>query len=106
MKRVKGTRRRPRLSVFRSNRAIYAQIVDDERGKTLVAASEKESRRKTETQKNRITKTEKARLVGELLAKRALKKGIKTAVFDRGRYRYHGRVEALAEGARKGGLRF
>ncbi len=121
--KIKGTAKRPRLSVFRSNKAIYAQLIDDEKGKTLVAASEKELRTNkkkviAETRKERKrgkesprsqernSKTEKAKLVGELLAKKALKKKIKSIVFDRGPYRYHGRVKALAEGARKAGLKF
>lgn len=104
--KIGGTAERPRLSVFRSNRKIYAQLIDDEKGKTLIAASERELDKKTKKQKNRKTKTERASLVGELLAKRAAKKKIKQVVFDRGSYRYHGRVKALAEGARKGGLKF
>jgi large subunit ribosomal protein L18 len=100
--KIRGTAKRPRLSVFRSNKAIYVQLIDDEQRKTLVAASEKELAKKTE---KKITKTEKAKLIGELIAKKALKKKIKAVVFDRGSYRYHGRVKALAEGARKGGLK-
>ncbi len=100
-KKIKGTMKRPRLSVFRSNKKVYAQLIDDGARKTLVAASEKDIK-----SKNKLTKTEKARLVGELLAKKSLKKKIKEVVFDRGPYRYHGRVKALAEGARKGGLKF
>jgi len=99
--KIKGTAKKPRLSVFRSNKRIYAQLIDDEARKTLIAASEKEIKSKTKQ-----TKTEKARLVGEILAKKALKKKIKQVVFDRGSFRYHGRVKALAEGARKGGLQF
>lgn len=98
--KIKNTAQRPRLTVFRSNQRIYAQIIDDEQGKTLVAASEKEIKKKAET------KTERAALVGEVLAQKASKKKIKKVVFDRGPYRYHGRVKALAEGARKGGLQF
>jgi len=106
MREIKGTTKRPRLSVFRSNKAIYAQIIDDEKGKTLVAASERDLNKKTKKPKNKKTKMEKAEMVGEVLAKKALKKKIKTIVFDRGRHPYHGRVKALAEGARKGGLKF
>lgn len=106
MREIKGTTKRPRLSVFRSNKAIYAQIIDDEKGKTLVAASERDLNKKTKKPKNKKTKMEKAEMVGEVLAKKALKKKIKTIVFDRGKYPYHGRVKALAEGARKGGLKF
>ena len=99
MNKIKGTKQRPRLSVFRSCRAIYAQIIDDQKGRTLVAASNFKLAVKG-------NKTVQARAVGELLAKKALKKKIKKIVFDRGSYRYHGRVKALAEGARKGGLIF
>lgn len=106
MGRIKGTTKRPRLSIFRSNKSIYAQIIDDEKGRTLVAVNQKDLDKKTKKQKNEKTKTEKARMVGEILAKEALKKKIKAVVFDRGRYRYHGRVKVLAEGARKGGLSF
>ena len=98
--KIKGTGQRPRLTVFRSNQRIYAQIIDDEQGKTLVAVSEKEIKKKAKT------KTEKATLVGEVLAQKANKKKIKKVVFDRGSYRYHGRVKTLAEGAKKGGLEF
>ena len=99
--KIKGTAQRPRLTVFRSNQAIYAQIIDDEKGVTLVAASEKDL---DKNKKGR--KTERARWVGEILAQKALKKKIIRVVFDRGYYQYHGRVRALAEGARKGGLKF
>lgn len=99
--KIRGTAKKPRLSVFRSHQTIYAQIINDEQGKTLVSASEKEIKSK----KNK-TKTERAKLVGETLAKKALKKEIKQVIFDRGPYRYHGRVKALAEGAREGGLKF
>lgn len=100
--KIRGTSKKPRLSVFRSNKSIYAQLIDDEKGQTLVFASEKEIGRKPK--KGSQTKTEKARLVGEILGQKAVKKGIKQAVFDRGLYQYHGRIKALAEGARKGGL--
>lgn len=93
--------KRPRISVFRSNRYIYAQIIDDENGVSLVGVSEAEL--KTE---KKFPKTKRAELIGEILAKKALKKGIRKVRFDRGKYRYHGRVKALAEGARKGGLKF
>ncbi len=115
MKKAKEIKLRPRLAVFRSNRYIAAQIIDDGKGKTLVAANEKEleTNRKRESQKKKgdteekpLSKTEKARLVGELLAQKALKVGLKEVKFDRRSYRYHGRVQALAEGARKGGLNF
>ncbi len=103
-KKVHGTPERPRLNVFRSLKHIYAQIIDDEQGVTLVAAStiDRELRAKCQG----LTKTEQARLVGELVAKRALAKGITRVVFDRGGYKYHGRVKALAEAAREAGLEF
>lgn len=113
--KMKGTKSRPRLSVFRSNKTILAQIINDEKGRTLVAASEKDmekvselpaSRDSSGIQSDKVAKTERARMVGETLAKKAMRKKIKTVVFDRGRYKYHGRVKALAEGARKGGLKF
>lgn len=91
---------RPRLTVFRSNKAIYGQIIDDSLGKTLVSASSKD---KTIKGKGKI---ETASLVGELIAQKGLKAKIKKVVFDKGGYKYHGRVKALAEGARKGGLEF
>lgn len=90
---------RPRLSVFRSNKGISAQVIDDEKGKTLASGSSREI-------KEKLTKTEQARAVGELVAKKAKEAGITEVSFDRGTYRYHGRVAALAEGARKGGLKF
>jgi large subunit ribosomal protein L18 len=95
---------RPRLSVFRSSKQIYAQIIDDENGATLVAASslEKANREKLKTGAN----VEAAKIVGKLLAERATAKGVKEVVFDRGAYMYHGRVKALADGAREGGLKF
>ena len=99
MKKIKGTKQRPRLTVFRSCRAIYAQIIDDQVGQTLAAANSL----KPAAKGNKVVQ---AMAVGELLAKKALKKKIKKIVFDRGSYRYHGRVKALAEGARKGGLVF
>jgi len=106
MRKIKGTTQRPRLAVFRSLRAIYAQIIDDEKGKTLVAASEKDLAQAAKKTAKKMTKTERARMVGEILARKALKKKVKAVVFDRRNYRYHGRVKALAEGARKGGLEF
>lgn len=95
---------RPRLSVFRSSKQIYAQIIDDEKGQTLVAASsiEKANREALKTGAN----TEAAKVVGKLLAERATAKGVTQVVFDRGAYMYHGRVKALADGAREGGLQF
>jgi large subunit ribosomal protein L18 len=95
---------RPRLSVFRSSKQIYAQIIDDEKGVTLVSASslEKDNREKLKTGAN----IEAAKEVGKLVAERAVAKGVKAVVFDRGGYMYHGRVKALADGAREGGLEF
>ena len=103
-KRVHGSAVRPRLTVFRSNKHIYAQIVDDERGHSLVAAStaEHEICPKGENGGNRAAAVK----VGKTLAARALEKGIKLIAFDRGRYRYHGRIAALADAAREGGLQF
>lgn len=92
----------PRLSIFRSNKAIYAQIIDDIKGKTLVSISEKELKSSKEDK----TKTQIAAALGELLAKKAKAKKVKKVYFDRGGYKYHGRIAAFAEGARKGGLEF
>ncbi len=95
---------RPRLSVFRSSKQIYAQIIDDEKGQTLVAASsmEKANREALKTGAN----IEAAKTVGKLIAERAVAKGVKEVIFDRGAYMYHGRVKALADSAREGGLQF
>jgi large subunit ribosomal protein L18 len=103
-KHISGTPERPRLDVFRSLTDIYAQIIDDNAGQTLVSAStiDKELRAKMEG----LTKVEQAKLVGKAVAERASIKGIETVVFDRGGYRYMGRVKALADGAREGGLIF
>ncbi len=90
----------PRLSVYRSSKHIYAQIINDETGKTLLASSDKE------VKAGKATKTETAMKVGGAIAKKAIAKKINKVVFDRGRSRYHGRVKALAEGARSGGLKF
>lgn len=102
--RVFGTPERPRLSVFRSLKHIYAQIIDDVRGQTLCSAST--SDKALRGRLNGMTKTEQAREVGKLIALRALALGIKRVVFDRGGHKYHGRVKALAEGAREAGLEF
>lgn len=99
----------PRLSVFRSNKYIYGQIIDDKKGQTLVTASDQKSKIKNKQSlllRNEKLKIEQAREVGKILAQQASKKGIKKVVFDRGLYKYHGRVRALAEGAREGGLEF
>ena len=99
--KISGTPERPRLNVFRSNTNIYAQIIDDVAGVTLVSASTLDKSFEGATGNK-----EAARKVGKLLAERAQAKGIETVVFDRGGYVYHGRVQALAEGAREGGLKF
>ena len=91
----------PRLSVFKSSKYIYAQLVDDEKGVTIAAARDEEVKDKKKT-----AKAESARLVGAEIAKKAADKGIKKAVFDRGGFQYHGRIRAVAEGAREGGLIF
>ena len=103
-KKVGGRDGRPRLSVFRSARHIYAQIIDDTRGHTLASAStlDRELRNHLEGLKKR----EQARLVGEMVARRATSRGVTKVVFDRGGYKYHGRVRSLAEGAREAGLEF
>ncbi len=101
-KKISGTPEIPRLNVFRSNREIYVQIVDDEQGHTLAAASSREPSIANE----KATKIEKAAKVGRLIAERAKAAGIERVVFDRGGYLYHGRVKALADEARKGGLKF
>jgi len=104
---VRGTKERPRLSVFRSNKHIYAQIIDDEKGVTLASASDLKLDKKTLPEiENLKTKEKIAFAVGEKIAAEALKKKIKKVVFDRDGFKYHGRVKALAEGARKGGLIF
>ncbi|TJY37192.1 50S ribosomal protein L18 [Pontimicrobium aquaticum] len=99
---VSGTEARPRLSVFRSNKEIYAQIVDDVTGKTVAAASSRDK----DISSAKGTKTERAALVGKSIAEKALKAGVETISFDRGGYLYHGRVKSLAEGAREAGLKF
>ena len=103
-KRVVGTPERPRLNVFRSVQHIYAQVVDDSRGHTLVSASTVDP--EVRKQLKGLAKTGQAQVVGKVLAERALGQGIKQVVFDRGGYKYHGRVKALAEAAREGGLVF
>jgi large subunit ribosomal protein L18 len=98
--KVRGTAERPRLSVFRSNRGIQAQLIDDDAGRTLAAVTW------TEKDLSSLARGEQAKRAGELLAARAKEQGVDTCVFDRGGYRYHGRVKALADGAREAGLRF
>ena len=102
--RFSGTAERPRLAVYRSNSHMYAQVIDDEAGKTLAAASTLEKEAKGALK--HTDDTDAAAYVGDLIAKRALEKGIKTVVFDRAGYLYHGKVAALADAARKAGLVF
>jgi large subunit ribosomal protein L18 len=103
-KKVKGTPEQPRLCIFRSLRAIYAQVIDDAQGYTLAAASSLESQQQNGGSPQ--PKTAASAAVGKLIAERALAQGISQVVFDRGGYKYHGRVKALAEAAREGGLKF
>jgi large subunit ribosomal protein L18 len=98
--RIRGSGERPRLSVFRSNRGIFAQLIDDDAARTLAAVAW------TEPELRELDPMEQAKRAGEILAGRAREAGIEACVFDRGGYQYHGRVRALAEGAREGGLRF
>jgi large subunit ribosomal protein L18 len=98
--KVSGTAERPRIAVFRSNRGVAAQLIDDAAGKTLAHVSW------TEADLKSLKKMEQAKRAGEVLAERAKAAGVETAVFDRGGYQYHGRVKALADGAREGGLAF
>ncbi|MFC2001379.1 50S ribosomal protein L18 [Chloroflexota bacterium] len=102
--KVEGTSFRPRLCVFRSLNHIYAQVIDDSQGHTLVSASTTDPEVRSDVDGK--SKTNRAELVGVMLAKRALSKGIEQVAFDRGGYKYHGRVKALAEAARQGGLKF
>ncbi len=101
---IKGTAERPRLAVFRSNKHIYAQIIDDTKGHTLVAASTVE--KAIATQLQNTSDMEAAKIVGEAIGKKAVAQGITSVVFDRGGYVYHGKVAALADGARSAGLQF
>jgi large subunit ribosomal protein L18 len=98
--RIRGSAGRPRLSVYRSNRGVFAQLIDDDAGRTLAAVSW------TEDELRKLGSMEQAKRVGQLLAERAKAAGVETCVFDRGGYRFHGRVAAIAEGAREGGLKF
>jgi large subunit ribosomal protein L18 len=98
--KISGTAERPRLSVFRSNRGVFAQLIDDRSGRTVAAVNG------IEPELRELAPMDQAKRVGGLLAERAKAAGVETCVFDRGGYRYHGRVRALAEGAREGGLRF
>jgi large subunit ribosomal protein L18 len=98
--RIVGTAERPRLSVYRSNRGVFAQLIDDSKGHTVAAVNW------IEPELRKLTAGEQAKKAGELLAERAKAAGVETCVFDRGGYQFHGRVKALAEGAREGGLNF
>ena len=98
--KITGTAERPRISVFRSNRGVFAQLIDDDAGRTLASVQW------TEAELRSLKPLEQAKRAGELLAERAKAAGVDTVVFDRGGYQYHGRVKALAEGAREGGLIF
>ena len=100
--KIYGTAERPRMSVFRSNKHISVQLIDDKAGKTIIATS---SRIKDIAEKKDINKTQKAKLVGKAIAEKALENGIKQVVFDRNGYLYHGRVKAVADAAREGGLK-
>ena len=101
-KKIPGTAQKPRLSIFRSNTEIYAQLIDDENNKTLASASSKEK----DIVAQKVNKTEKSKLVGAAIARKASDLGLNNVVFDRGGYLYHGRVKAVADGAREGGLVF
>jgi large subunit ribosomal protein L18 len=100
--KISGTGEKPRLSVFRSNTEIYAQLIDDASGKTLVSASSQDK----DVKAQKVTKLEKSKMVGTAIARKATDLGLTSIVFDRSGYLYHGRVKALAEGAREGGLQF
>jgi large subunit ribosomal protein L18 len=101
-KKIAGTAVKPRLSVFRSNAEIYAQLIDDDNGLTLVAASSRDK----DIAAQKITKIEQSKLVGATIARKAIELGLSACVFDRGGNLYHGRVKSVAEGAREGGLQF
>lgn len=101
-KRVSGSATKPRLSVFRSNKDIYAQLIDDENGQTLASSSSREK----DIAAQKVNKVDSSKLVGASLARKSVDLGIKVVVFDRSGYLYHGRVKALADGAREGGLQF
>jgi large subunit ribosomal protein L18 len=101
-KKISGTAARPRLSVFRSNTEIYVQLIDDDNAKTLASASSKDK----SIVAQKVNKSEKSKLVGAAIARKAVELGLKDVVFDRGGYLYHGRVKAVADGAREGGLIF
>jgi large subunit ribosomal protein L18 len=100
--KITGTGEKPRLSVFRSNSEIYVQLIDDVSGKTLVSASSQDK----DVKAQKVTRLEKSKLVGAAIARKATDLGVSKVIFDRGGYLYHGRVKALADGAREGGLQF
>ena len=105
--KIKGTTKIPRLCVFRSNKHIYAQLIDDEKGKTFISASDLDLKKsKTKPKKELTGKAVIAYRVGQILAQKAIEKKLEKIVFDRGGYKYHGRIKALADGAREGGLKF
>ncbi|PIP18106.1 MAG: 50S ribosomal protein L18 [Parcubacteria group bacterium CG23_combo_of_CG06-09_8_20_14_all_35_9] len=109
--KIKGIKEHPRLSVFRSNKYIYAQLINDAKGETLLSVSQKEVliKEKKKSKKDNLLFKGKIGIayeVGLVLAQKAIKKGIKKIIFDRGRYKYHGRIKAVAQGAREGGLKF
>ncbi len=101
-KKISGTSQKPRLSVFRSNSDIYVQLIDDDGSKTLASASSRDK----DILAQKVNKVEKSKLVGGAIARKAVELGLKDVTFDRGGYLYHGRVKAVAEGAREGGLKF
>ena len=101
-RKISGTAQRPRLSVFRSNSDIYVQLIDDDSSKTLASASSKDK----DIAAQKGSKSEKSKLVGAVIARKAAELGLKDVIFDRGGYLYHGRVKAVADGAREGGLNF
>ncbi len=101
-KKISGDATKPRLSVFRSNMEIYAQLINDDNGTTITGASSKEK----DIAAQKINKVERSKLVGAAVARKAIELGVKKVIFDRGGYIYHGRVKAVAEGAREGGLEF
>lgn len=101
---ITGTAARPRVSVFKSNRHIFSQVIDDESGKTIVGASDLISKTKAK-EKKQLKKSETAYNIGESLAAKMLEKNIKEAVFDRGGFKYHGRIKSFADGLRKGGIK-
>ncbi len=98
--KISGTDKKPRLCVFRSNKHIYVQLIDDTQKKTILSASDKSLK------KGKMTKVDLGKEIGKMIAKKALEKKIEKVIFDRGPYKYHGRIKAVAEGAREGGLKF